>query len=301
MISDVTGVTRIRMLYVQLLYRCNFACQHCFHGELLQAGDCYTPEQVDALLRHFHANYALRAVTFLGGEPLMYPHLTRVCRDAAQLGLGVEICSNGHFGFRRRLEAVAPHLDKLRISLEGLEATNDRIRKPGSFRSAIKTIALARSLGITVGVTMTVTALSLQDVLPLARILDRLGVTELKLHCLRPVGNAAHHPELAVHDDREYEALHQDLAAAGLGLQIRYDADLTPHTHSAQCRAGEPNRGDLDRIEIDPRGALTMSCKAVGRDAHAFRWDTTSQTVVYEPHDGDELHRHIPDVVYRTA
>ena len=29
MIREVTGISKIRMVYVQLLYRCNFECLHC--------------------------------------------------------------------------------------------------------------------------------------------------------------------------------------------------------------------------------------------------------------------------------
>lgn len=302
MIYDVTGVSRIRMLYVQLMYRCNFACQHCFHGELLKSPERYTPDQVGEMLRYFRRHYDLQAVTFLGGEPLLYPAITNVCRDAASHGIGVEICTNGHYGFRNRLRALMPYLSKLRVSVEGLEASHDHIRRPGSFRSAMQTISLARQLGIRVGATMTVTALSIEEVVPLAQHLEQLGVTELKLHCLRPVGNALRHPELVVGDEARYDRLHKELAAADLKIAIRYDADLSPHPASSACV--EPEGGhaeELERIEVDPRGALTMSCKAVGRHAHAFRWDTTAATIRYEPHDGDEIHQHIPDVVYRST
>ncbi|HEV7899252.1 MAG TPA: hypothetical protein VGP31_15580 [Planosporangium sp.] len=44
-----------------------------------------------------------------------------------------------------------------------------------------------------------------------------------------------------------------------------------------------------------------MSCKAVGRDVNAFRWDKASQVIVYEPRADDEFTVGIPDVVYQTA
>lgn len=302
MIREVTNIHRIRMLYMQLLYRCNFACQHCFHGELLRANDSYTAQEAHAMLRYFRAQYGLAAVTFLGGEPLLHPGIVDVCREAKGLGLTVEICTNGHFGFRHQVEQLAPYLDKLRVSLEGLEAANDRIRQPGSFASAMQTIELARELGVTLGATMTVTSANLADVVPLARRLEQRGVQELKLHCLRPVGNAAQHPELFISDTAQYAGLHEDIRQAGLGIELRYDADLAPHPHTDTCTAADERVSqDLDRIEVDPRGGLTMSCKAVGRHAHAFRWDTRQETVIYEPHADDELTQHIPDVVYRTT
>ncbi|WP_433185663.1 radical SAM protein [Actinoallomurus sp. CA-150999] len=302
MIREIAHVRHIRMLYLQLLYHCNFACQHCFHGELLKAEDSYSEQEVGAMLRYFRTNYGLAAVTLLGGEPLLHPGIVEVCREAKALGLAVEICTNGHFGFQHQVEKLAPYLDKLRISLEGLQPANDRIRHPGSFVAAMRTIEAAHRLDIPLGATMTVTATNLHDVVPLARLLEQRGVQELKLHCLRPVGNATQHPELFITDTARYTALHEAIRHANLGIELRYDADLAPHPHSDACATNGNRAGqDLDRIEADPRGGLTMSCKAVGRHAHAFRWDSSQETVVYEPHAHDELIQHIPDVVYRST
>lgn len=302
MIGEVVGVKTIRMLYIQLMYRCNFSCQHCFHGELLKANDSYPPAEVVDMLRHFRTNYDLAAVTFLGGEPLLYPAIVDVCRGAKTLDLDVEICTNGHSGFMRQFESVAPYLDKVRISLEGLEATNDRIRQRGSFKSAAQTIKVARQHGIAVGATMTVTAANLDEVVPLAQLLEQLGVQELKLHCLRSVGNAIQHPELLITDTAEYLRLHEQIRAADLQIEMRYDSDLSPQSNDDACLSPEATQSQyLDRIEVDPRGAFTMSCKAVGMHASAFRWDPSEQTVIYAPHAQDELVHHIPDVVYKTA
>jgi hypothetical protein len=61
-------------------------------------------------------------------------------------------------------------------------------------------------------------------------------------------------------------------------------------------RATQPHR-----IESDPRGGLTVSCKAVGKDVNAFRWDKSQQVIVYEPRDNDEFALGIPDIIYQTA
>lgn len=300
MLHEVAGISRVRMLYLQLLFRCNFNCRHCFHGELLKEPDQYTLAQAETLLRHFRQNYRLEAVTFLGGEPLLYPEIVEICQFAKDLGLQVEMCSNGHRGFRSTLTTLAPMLDKFRVSLDGLQATHDAIRQRGSFASAIEMINHAVSLGITTGATMTVTAHNLDQVVPLARLLSEHGVSELKLHALRLVGNAAANPDLAVVDTARYADLHQQFSTADLRIAVIYDSDLSPTPAGDAC-SNLVADGWLDRIESDPRGALTVSCKAVGRDVHAFRWDKTSADIVYEPRDTDEFHLGIPDVVYVGA
>jgi MoaA/NifB/PqqE/SkfB family radical SAM enzyme len=300
MLNQVAGITRVRMLYLQLHYRCNFRCRHCFHGDLLESPDALGLGDVQVLLAHFRDEYRLEAVTLLGGEPLMYPHIVSLCRYAKQLSLNVEICTNGHPGFRDKIEAVAPVLDKLRVSLDGLHSTHDRMRQRGSFDGALKMIDLASGIGITVGATMTVTEHNLDEVVPLAQLLQRRGVTELKLHALRLVGNAARNQDLQVIDINRYSVMHQRINDAGLDIPIFYDADLSAEPAGETCSnliAG----GWLDRIEADPRGGLTVSCKAVGRNVNAFRWDRARHEIVYEPNPRDELAQGIPDVIYQTA
>ncbi|MEY9846133.1 MoaA/NifB/PqqE/SkfB family radical SAM enzyme [Streptacidiphilus sp. BW17] len=297
MLKEVTGITRVKMLYLQLQYRCNFVCKTCFHGELLKSTERYTTAEAVELVSHFQREYGLEAVTLLGGEPLLYPGVVEVARFCKESGLTVEICTNGHRGFFGTVRELAPYLDKFRVSIDGLADVHDRIRQRGSFSSAIDALDLAAELGLETGVTMTVTRTSIGQVVALARLLDQHRVGELKLHCLRLVGNALRHPELEVEQASRYEALHEEIDTAGLRLRVVYDSDLTPQPAMAAC--SNLIAGDwLDRIEADPRGGLTVSCKAVGRDANAFRFDQSLRSVVYEPHAHDEIAVSIPDVVY---
>ncbi|WP_159943331.1 radical SAM protein [Nocardiopsis sp. FR26] len=298
MLTEITGIHRIRMLYLQLLYRCNFSCRHCFHGELLADPEHYTLEQAQTILRRFRDTYQLEAVTLLGGEPLLYRDIVDLCRYAKNdLGLRTEMCSNAHRGFRNTVTRLAPVLDKFRVSLDGLADTHDRIRQRGSFTGAIEMIDHARNLDVPTSATMTVTAHNLDQIVPLARLLQQHGVTELKLHALRLVGNAVDNPDLEVASTSRYGRLHEQIAQADLDIAIIYDSDLSPAPAGTAC-SNLVTDGWLDRIESDPRGGLTVSCKAVGRDANAFRWDKHAEEIVHEPRENDEFALAIPDVVY---
>ncbi|MFJ9111094.1 radical SAM protein [Streptomyces sp. NPDC102283] len=164
MISEVTGIRRIRMLYLQLLYRCNFECLHCFHGKRLQHADAFTTDEAVNLLTLMRDEYGTEAVTLLGGEPFVYRDLAQVVRYAKRdLGMQVEICTNG-YRIERRLTEIAPDLDLLRVSLEGIGTTNDKIRKFGSYRSALSALEIAQQLGVRAGATMTVTSRNIDEV-----------------------------------------------------------------------------------------------------------------------------------------
>ncbi|MGI5436920.1 radical SAM protein [Streptomyces shenzhenensis] len=297
MIGEVTGIRKIRMLYLQLLYRCNFACLHCFHGERLQYPDAFTADEAISLLALMRDQYATEAVTLLGGEPFVHRGLPQVVRHAKEeLGQRVEICTNG-YRIERRLAEIAPHLDLLRVSLEGVGSTNDGIRRHGSYQHALGSLSLARDLGVATGATMTVTSRNIGEVLPLARILAQLGAEQLKLHHLRPVGNAADHPGLLVTDPAAYRRLREELDAGELPLEVIVDEDLSEHGAREVCAPSGGLR-EIDRIEADPRGALTMSCKAVGKDSHAFWYEKTKGRIIHRPSATDELTLSVPDVVY---
>ncbi|KMS74447.1 radical SAM protein [Streptomyces viridochromogenes] len=297
MIGEVTGIRRIRMLYLQLLYRCNFECLHCFHGERLQHADAFALDEAISLMTLMRDDYGTEAVTLLGGEPFVYKHLGDVVRYAKQeLGQQVEICTNG-YRIERRLIEIAPHVDLLRVSLEGIGSTNDHIRRKGSYQSALDALELAQTLGVHTGATMTVTSRNITEVLPLARTLQDLGVEQLKLHCLRPVGNAAAHPELLITDTAAYARLRDHLQSAELAIEVIVDEDLSEHGAPEIC-APEGGPREIERIEADPRGALTMSCKAVGKDSHAFWYDKDADRILHRPSSTDELTLAVPDVVY---
>jgi Fe-coproporphyrin III synthase len=296
-IREVAGIHKIRMIYLQLLYRCNFECQHCFHGERLQNRDAFTADEAIRFLRLMREEYAAEAVTFLGGEPFLYRDLPVVVRGAKrQVGLRVEICTNG-YRIERRMAEIATDLDFLRISLEGTGATNDHIRRRGSYEAALSTLRCGAELRIPTGATMTVTAQNIGEVVPVARTLQAFGARQLKLHCLRPVGNASKHPELFVSDPAAYTYLRDDLLSADLSIDVVLDEDLSTDGASPVCVALNGSR-EIERIEADPRGALTMSCKAVGKDSHAFWYDKAGSRIIHRPSITDELTLAVPDVVY---
>lgn len=297
MITEVTGITRIDTLYLQLLYRCQFRCTHCFHGERLTWRDAYTLGEAIGLVELMRREYDTRAVCLLGGEPFLYTDLAKLLAHIKHdAGMRTEICSNG-FRIREKLTNLGGELDLLRISLEGLESANDAIRQPGAFREALSALTHARDLGIQTGVTMTVTATNIQDVVPLARILQELNVGELKLHHLRPVGHAANHPELAITDHGRYDRLRRQLAAAQISMRVLVDEELSGDPLVPRA----PYAGSAPRIEADPQGGLTMSCNAVGTDAHALVYDKQKRQILARPDARSEVMLGIAPVVYTHA
>lgn len=293
MITEVTGVTTIDSLYLQLLYACQFRCAHCFHGERLAWHEAYTLDEAVGLVEIMRRDYRTETVCLLGGEPFLYRDLGALLQHIKDAGMRTEICTNG-YRIGHKLAELGHGIDLLRISLEGLEQTNDAIRHPGSFHQAMDAFDQAREQGVPAAATMTVTATNLRDVVPLARMLQHCGVRELKLHHLRPVGYARAHPELLIHDRDDYRRLREQIDSAHLSISLVLDQELSPLTPQPQA----PYQGAAPRIEADPRGCLTFSCRAVGVDEHALIYNKATRTVREAANTRNELALAIAPVVY---
>jgi Fe-coproporphyrin III synthase len=108
---------------------------------------------------------------------------------------------------------------------------------------------------------------------------------------------AAVHPELFVTDVAAYTRLREQLHSASLSIDVVLDEDLSEGAPTVCAPVGSGLR-EIERIEADSRGALTMSCKAVGKDSHAFWYDKSTHRIIHRPSATDELALAVPDVVY---
>jgi|GEM_PF-3753072 len=298
MLDEIAGITQIQKLYLQLLYKCNFNCQHCFHGEALQKLDVFSPAEVALIVSLFLGKYNITSVTLLGGEPFLHPNLLEIVRDIKSKGLRVEICTNG-YGIRKKLHDVSPFIDHLRVSIEGLQEANDEVRRPGSFEAAEDTIRLAQQIGIETSVTTTVNTRNIDTLREYLVHLSSLGVRHVKLHSLRLIGNAVLYPHLAEFSENQLRGFEEALMECSktTGMNIVVDEDLDPN-HYVVGSIGTKQASELERVEVSPNGDIYISCKAVGSKANAFRYVKADNRIVYRPNAWDELQTPIPQVQY---
>ncbi|MFB8168277.1 radical SAM protein [Kitasatospora purpeofusca] len=259
------GIQRVEKLYLELLFRCDFSCTTCYHGEDLKRPDTVTVDQAAAALTYFLARYDCRDVCLLGGEPLLFEGLPTVLAVAKSLGYRTEICTNG---YKRRafLARAAEHLDMLRVSLDGGTAeAHDRIRRPGSFDAAFDTLTWALGRNLPFGATCTLTGENITTVPALAERLRDLGARDLLLHRVRPVGNAATSGVTTVTWEQAQD-LHERLTAMDLGgMKVNTDI-LLPE----RC---PPPSDVVEKLEIAPDGRVYLSCAEVAGPGREVRFD----------------------------
>lgn len=123
---------RLSFLVMHVSTRCDQACQHCSiwksngkaHEELTGTARREILGEARAL--------GARGVLFTGGEPLLSPDLEPLARHARDVGLSVQIATNG-LGIARAATWLAELVDEIYVSLEGPVEVHDRIRGAGMF------------------------------------------------------------------------------------------------------------------------------------------------------------------------
>jgi len=137
--------------------RCNLKCIHCYaHAKDQPSPDELSTAEGKRLLDDL-AQFGAPVVLFSGGEPLMRPDLVELADYAVNKGMRAVISTNGTLitpAMAQSLKAVG--LSYVGISLDGLEAVNDRFRGvKGAFRMAMQGIEACQKAGIKVGLRFT--------------------------------------------------------------------------------------------------------------------------------------------------
>ena len=190
---------RRSILQVHPTRRCNLRCAHCYSSS---GPELRTELGVEQLTRAVHDAAALGygQLSVSGGEPFLYGELPQLLRSAREAGMGTTAVTNGTVLTARRLEAVAPHLDVLAVSVDGTPAAHDLVRGSSTAFSRMRRgLAAVRELGIPFGLIGTLTLFNVDQLDWLARFAVDEGAAVLQVHPLdgerpgrrRPAGRRA--------------------------------------------------------------------------------------------------------------
>jgi MoaA/NifB/PqqE/SkfB family radical SAM enzyme len=136
-----------------------------------KASEEITPKELEKLPS------GLRFINITGGEPFIRQDLADIIKIIRPKTERIVISNNGFFTERIvKLCEEYPNLG-IRISTEGLQKTNDEIRKiPNGFDRTLRTLLTLRRMGIRdIGFGMTVQDMNCKDLMPLYELSDALG------------------------------------------------------------------------------------------------------------------------------
>jgi selenobiotic family peptide radical SAM maturase len=127
-------------------------------------------------LRHFcRSRFVQPQITFCGSNPLLHPRFFEIYQAAADHGLMTAI--QGNPISREALERIMAiqRPSYYQVSLDGLEAHHDNIRGADSFKQTVEFLGMLTETGVPNQVMLPLTSGNLDQVLPLAELLE--GIT----------------------------------------------------------------------------------------------------------------------------
>lgn len=153
-------------------YRCNARCNMCdvFHYPSKPSEEI-TVSDIEKLPS------GLRFINITGGEPFVRQDIKDIVGVARKKAGRIVISTNGYFT-DRIVDLCQTYPDiGIRISIEGLQKTNDEIRGiPHGFDRGLRTLLTLRQMGLKdIGFGMTVQDMNCKDLLPLYELADALG------------------------------------------------------------------------------------------------------------------------------
>lgn len=107
-----------------LLQACNMSCGHCYAANLSRKH--LRQEEAAGNVRSL-AGAGFEKITFAGGEPMLYPGLDELIREAKDSGMITSVVTNGSRITEDWLESMHGYLDWIALSIDSVKSVTNEI------------------------------------------------------------------------------------------------------------------------------------------------------------------------------
>jgi MoaA/NifB/PqqE/SkfB family radical SAM enzyme len=176
---------------IYVTYRCNLRCAHCFVGDNLNLNTNFPLDSLMALIHYCH-HWKTNQITFLGGEPTIYPSIVQVVQLAAARGLRSRLITNGQQGFAKFMHATEGVNVEIGFSIDGSSASvHDTIRGSGTFKRLLANVLQSQSLGFESHAIVSVSKQNCHDILRILDLCEQLRFKYVNVHYVTARGFAS--------------------------------------------------------------------------------------------------------------
>ena len=168
----------LHILQWHITNSCNLRCKHCYQDDYTQNMNY---NEATEWLRQYDDYLKEQKMTgqinLTGGEPLMCPFLLDLIGEIRKRHHGFALLTNGTMidaAYSKRLAAFKPVF--VQVSIDGDEATHNKIRGQGQFQKTIEGIKNLKHSGIRVLVSYTVQKSNVGCIEEAVRICNDLGI-----------------------------------------------------------------------------------------------------------------------------
>ncbi len=285
---------------IYVTYRCNLRCSHCFVGDNLNLNSHFDFDDLYALIRSLH-HWKTEEVTFLGGEPTLYPRIVEAVELVQSLGMKTRIVTNGLHGFATFMKRFdGPIKPFIGFSLDGSNAQiHDQIRGRGNFMKLMANIEQSRVFGYQSFSIVSVSRQNADDILALLDLCEEIGFEYVNVHYITDRGFATAEMVLSVEEwQQTYRRIENH--SRTLNIDLRVERTFIPQTEFAgSCAVREQNN-----LMFFPDGRVfTCSMFIDIPNAHSFTWTRQGLIPNQGPHNermlcADKVTVHCPAMRY---
>lgn len=150
---------------------CDQRCKHCYiyalgSHAMFREASTDDMEVILANIRTFCRKASRQPYLYItGGDPILHPRFWQLANRLHEEHIPFALLGNPfHLDNEVCSRLAACGCRKYQLSLDGLEATHDRIRRPGSFRETLEAIPCLQRAGITVAIMATVSRWNYREI-----------------------------------------------------------------------------------------------------------------------------------------
>ena len=265
---------RVDLVAFHITANCGHRCPFCYMAEIRGQHPRHPPlyrlqKIVDAL-----SFSDVREVTFLGGDPAIYPHAVELASYCYSKGLRVSVLSNTHRYPHASFDEVTKYVSSFETTIHSpIASEHDAFcHSEGAFTSVLSRLQMAAAAGRQTGIAINVTPLSVGKIYEIAKVVRdeyKVPLNYIIVQRIIPFGGARstsaftitrEHAELALVDieriDNElgiHISVEDPFPLCVLPIKLR--KYMTPCAWGF-TKAAVNDKGDLSRCGADPRYRL---------------------------------------------
>lgn len=193
----IDRATRPNYAVWELTLACDLACRHCGSRAGRARPDELTTQAAIDLVRQM-SDLGVQEVTLIGGEAYLHDGWLDVIGEIRRHGMQSTLVTAGRGMTRERAQQAArAGVQSVAVSLDGSEATHDRLRAlNGSFAAALDALANLRSAGVQIAANTQINRLTAPELETVFEVLVREGCHGWQVQLTVPAGRAADEPDV---------------------------------------------------------------------------------------------------------
>lgn len=211
----------IQKMHLELTYRCNFRCVHCYNATHTGAETEMTTGEWCSALEQL-AELGCHTVTFTGGEVFVRKDVIEIMQAACDHAFSILINTNGSLineSVLQKLEPMFPFLQTLEVSFYGATpAIHDTLaRRPGSYQSTLRALKLLMQAGLPVLAKFITMRDNFDGIPRFKRDMQELGARhEVSTGLLIPKTNRDESPLVQILTDDQYKQMLETTQGGGV-------------------------------------------------------------------------------------